>query len=59
MTSLNNQRRAGKTEKEDIDLLEYELAAGWFFRGYGNMTPQKRADALKGRGFGKISGRGL
>jgi hypothetical protein len=46
--TLNNRRRRTKM---GIDPIEYELVVGWFFRGYGNMPPQARTDALKQHGL--------
>jgi len=50
--SLYNRRRR---KKRGIDPLAYELVAGWFYRGYGNMTPENRAIALKERGFDQMT----
>lgn len=49
-TAIRN-RRHNRKKKKGIDPLEYELVAGWFFHGYGKMTPQDRIAALKLRGF--------
>jgi hypothetical protein len=54
--SLYNRRRR---KKMGIDPLAYELVAGWFYRGYGSMTPEKRAIALKERRFESITPQGI
>jgi len=53
VTSFKNRRRNRKKDR-GIDPLEYELVTGWFFRGYGKMTPNNRVAALKARGFRQI-----
>lgn len=51
--SINKKRRQ---EQNGVDEIEYELVAGWFFRGYANMTPEMRAEALRTRGLSPPSG---
>jgi hypothetical protein len=46
--ALTNSHRR---KKMGIDPIEYELVVGWILRGYGKMTPLKRAAALKIRGL--------
>lgn len=40
-------RKNRRNKQKGIDPIEYELVGGWFFKGYANMTPEKRSDALQ------------
>lgn len=54
-TSIQRNRRArGRKNKTGIDPLEYELVAGWYFRGYGDMSPENRRAALESKGFREL-----
>jgi len=40
-------RKNRRNKQKGIDPIEYELVGGWFFKGYANMTPEQRRDALQ------------
>lgn len=44
-------RKNQRNKQKGIDPIEYELVGGWFFKGYANMTPEQRGDALKKLGL--------
>ena len=46
---LVKQHRNKRNKPSLINQVEYELVAGWFFRGYCTMTPEQRLTALKGK----------
>jgi hypothetical protein len=49
---LTKRRRKNRRNKQaGIDPIEFELVAGWFLKGYANMTPEKRRDALQKLGL--------
>lgn len=44
-------RKNRRNKQKGIDPIEFELVGGWLFKGYANMTPEQRREALQKLGL--------
>ena len=51
LKTSNALKNAARRKNPAIDAVMFQLVAGWRFRGYDQMTPQQRYDALKALGL--------